>query len=77
MKDDELYKFMSANKRFKNAGHDRHFILLNKVGDAIGFIWFKNILGGWRLKLGTDKSNEWEARGVIENSNKMKSFLEE
>lgn len=73
--DKDVYGFMCVSKRFKNAGYERHWQLLNADGSEKGFVWFKNILGGWRLKLNTDKADEWQERGVIKTVTKMKTFF--
>lgn len=70
-----VYNFMCLSNRFKNTGNERYFDLLDKdESTKIGFVWFKNILGGWRLQLNTDIGDEWKARGVID-VNKLKQFL--
>jgi len=70
-----IYDFMAQNVRFKNAGYERHWHLLSEDGSVIGFVWFKHILGGWRLRLNTDKGDEWQKRGVIETISDLKAFL--
>ena len=73
--DEDIYGFMCASRRFKNAGYERHWHLLNEDGSEKGFVWFKHLLGGWRLRLNTDNGDEWQERGVIKTVTKMKTFF--
>lgn len=73
--DEDVYSFMCASNRFKNAGYERHWYLLNEDRSKKGFVWFKHLLGGWRLRLDTDKGDEWQERGVIETVSQMKKFF--
>lgn len=72
---EDIYTFMLSNKRFRNAGYERHWLLLDKKGERIGFLWFKHMLGGWRLQLDNDTGNEWEQRGPLETIKQLKTFL--
>lgn len=71
----DIYNFLCTHSRFKNAGFERHWFLCDRTGNRIGFIWYKNMLGGWRLRLDADGSNEWEERGVMRSIKQLKTFL--
>lgn len=71
----KIYDYVCNSDRFVKTSSHNHWNLLSTEGIVIGYIWYKNILGGWRLLLYTDEQNEWERRGVIESVEKLKSFL--
>lgn len=71
----EIADYMYNSNRFLNEGNERQFHMINKRGDKIGYLWFKNLLGGWRLMLDSDKGGEWEERGPIKNVEHLKTFL--
>jgi len=71
---EQIQEYMKSNSRFRNV-HERAWDLLDESGEGIGYVWYKNILGGWRLKLYTEPESEWEKRGVIETVEQLKTIL--
>lgn len=74
--DDDILGFMCTTKGYKNRGYWRHWVVLNRDGSTRACIWFKFMLGGWRMSLQTDKPGEWQERGPIKTVTQLKSFLE-
>ncbi len=70
-----FHSFLRTSNRFKSHENIRRLTLLNEDGSDKGCLWYKNILGGWRLRLDTDTNNEWEERGVIDSIDKIKAFF--
>jgi hypothetical protein len=73
----DIYNFMCNNHRFINAGYERRWNMLNPDGSKKGMVYFKHSLGGWRLLLDTDRGYDSQERGVIENVEQLKKYLED
>ncbi len=75
IQEDDVHGFIKSSHRFKSGNSERHFWFLNEDGSDIGSVWFKHLLGGWRMRLHSDIDREWEERGAIITISKMKTFL--
>lgn len=69
-------EFMDQDKRFETIPdtYGRHRVF-SIDGKAIAFLWFKFVLGGWRMTIHGHKI-EWQERGPIETVEKLKKELD-
>lgn len=76
MDSSSLVKFFVNDGRFIPGTHPRAYYVINDKKETVGVLWFKHMLGGWRLRLENDTDAlNWETRGVIETKEQFeKSF---
>lgn len=74
--ENEIFIFMKGSSMFRKTNVMRHWKIIDSTGTQIGGMWFKFVLGGWRMFKYSDTTEfGWKERGVIKSVKQLKELL--
>ncbi len=74
--ENKIFIFMKGSLMFRKTSFVRHWKIIDSTGKQIGGMWFKFVLGGWRMFKYSDTTEfGWKERGVIESVEQLKGLL--